>query len=258
MPSRSRPLRRARVGSRRIPCSPSSCSSSDSWVSRRCRSPSSPSSSWSSCSGASARPVIEIPTDLPAEIVPLSWLLGVWEGTGVVDYKIGDDDHVEPRVRPARQLQPRRAALPQLQLVHLAARRRATRRSSSETGYWRLERPAEVGDRGPGMLPGVGRQPVHDGASRSRPCATSRRRLRHRGARSSTRPASTSSTSARSRARASTWRPTPCSASQHAKEYTAATRLYGLVENHLLWAWDIAALGQELRTHASGRLARVD
>jgi hypothetical protein len=34
--------------------------------------------------------------------------------------------------------------------------------------------------------------------------------------------------------------------------------MYGLVENDLLWAWDIAALGQELRTHASGRLSRVD
>ena len=43
-----------------------------------------------------------------------------------------------------------------------------------------------------------------------------------------------------------------------AKDYAAATRLYGLVDGHLLWAWDIAALGQDLRTHASGRLARVD
>jgi hypothetical protein len=43
-----------------------------------------------------------------------------------------------------------------------------------------------------------------------------------------------------------------------AKEYAAATRLYGLVEEHLLWAWDIAALGQDLRTHASGRLARLE
>jgi hypothetical protein len=43
-----------------------------------------------------------------------------------------------------------------------------------------------------------------------------------------------------------------------AKEYAAATRMYGLVESHLLWAWDIAALGQDLRTHASGRLAKVD
>ena len=43
-----------------------------------------------------------------------------------------------------------------------------------------------------------------------------------------------------------------------AKEYSAATRLYGLVEGHLLWAWDIAALGQELRTHASARLAKAE
>ena len=43
-----------------------------------------------------------------------------------------------------------------------------------------------------------------------------------------------------------------------AKDYAAATRLYGLVDGHLLWAWDIAALGQDLRTHASARLAKVD
>ena len=40
-----------------------------------------------------------------------------------------------------------------------------------------------------------------------------------------------------------------------AKEYTAATRLYGLVDNHLLWAWDIAALGQE-PAHARLRSSR--
>jgi hypothetical protein len=43
-----------------------------------------------------------------------------------------------------------------------------------------------------------------------------------------------------------------------AKPYTAATRLYGLVDKRLLWAWDIAALGQGLRSHASGSLDRVD
>ncbi len=31
--------------------------------------------------------MIEIPTDLPADLVPLSWLVGVWEGTGVIDYE---------------------------------------------------------------------------------------------------------------------------------------------------------------------------
>jgi hypothetical protein len=43
-----------------------------------------------------------------------------------------------------------------------------------------------------------------------------------------------------------------------AKEYSAATRLYGLVDSKLLWAWDIAALGQDLRTHSSGSLSRVE
>ena len=43
-----------------------------------------------------------------------------------------------------------------------------------------------------------------------------------------------------------------------AKQYAAATRLYGLVDGHLLWAWDIAALGTELGSHASARLARAD
>ena len=43
-----------------------------------------------------------------------------------------------------------------------------------------------------------------------------------------------------------------------AKVYTAATRMYGLVDGHLLWAWDIAALGGELASHASARLARAE
>ena len=35
--------------------------------------------------------MIELPTDLPAELVPLSWLIGVWEGSGVVDYAVGEE-----------------------------------------------------------------------------------------------------------------------------------------------------------------------
>ena len=40
--------------------------------------------------------MIEIPTGLPAELVPLSWLIGVWEGTGVIDYAIGECDDARP------------------------------------------------------------------------------------------------------------------------------------------------------------------
>jgi len=42
-----------------------------------------------------------------------------------------------------------------------------------------------------------------------------------------------------------------------AKPYSAASRMYGLVDQHLLWAWDITALGESLKSHASARLAKV-
>ncbi len=42
-----------------------------------------------------------------------------------------------------------------------------------------------------------------------------------------------------------------------AKEVTAGHRLYGLVEGDLAYAYDMAAVGQPLQAHASARLKRV-
>jgi len=42
-----------------------------------------------------------------------------------------------------------------------------------------------------------------------------------------------------------------------AKEVTAGHRLYGIVEGALLYAYDLAAVGQELQSHLSARLERV-
>lgn len=45
--------------------------------------------------------------------------------------------------------------------------------------------------------------------------------------------------------------------SASAKEVTAETRLYGLVGTELMYAADLAAVGQPLSPHVSARLARV-
>jgi hypothetical protein len=42
-----------------------------------------------------------------------------------------------------------------------------------------------------------------------------------------------------------------------AKEVTAGHRLYGLVDGDLLYAYDMAAVGQPLGPHLSARLKKV-
>lgn len=200
--------------------------------------------------------MFELDAALPAEIVPLSWLLGVWEGSGVIAYTVGDD------VRESEFGQ--RVAFthdggPYLQYAcstWLPDEDGATRPLYSELGYWRLSRPLGAADVGPGMLPGLG-DAVYT-------TAESVETLRNPQGSfdievSILQPGGVSElylgTVAGPRIDLAT---DAVMRSATAKEYAAATRLYGLVDDHLLWAWDIAALGQDLRTHASGRMARVD
>ena len=44
---------------------------------------------------------------------------------------------------------------------------------------------------------------------------------------------------------------------ESAKEYTAGRRLYGLIGEDLGWAYDMAAVGQPLQSHMSAQLKRV-
>lgn len=200
--------------------------------------------------------VFELDADLPAEIVPLSWLLGVWEGTGVIAYRVGDDVREHEF---GQRLAFTHDGGPHVQYVcstWLADDEAAHRPLFSELGYWRLSRPLGTADPGPGMLPGIG-DPVFqtaDSVETLRNDAGSfdiEVSILHAGGVSElylgtvAGPRIDLGTDAVVR-------------SASAKDYSAATRLYGLVDDHLLWAWDIAALGQDLRTHASGRLARVD
>ncbi|PXA68508.1 FABP family protein [Cryobacterium arcticum] len=212
--------------------------------------------------------MIELPVGLPSELVPLSWLIGVWEGSGILDYTVDGEkvtrefghrisfSHdglphlnyssytwLEPEVTDAAATDDSApAAAPPIPLM-------------TETGYWRLSRPQQAGDPGPGLLPGVGAAPYQtaeavetlrnaDGGfdievSLVHPGGVLELYLGQvKGPRIDLATDAIVQTSG-------------------AKPYAAATRLYGLVDSHLLWAWDIAALGQDLRTHASGRLSRA-
>lgn len=198
--------------------------------------------------------MIELDPTIPAELVPLSWLIGLWEGTGVVDYKIGDESR---SLEFGQRMSFTHDGLPHLNYTSYTWLLDGENTPHvSETGYWRLSRHVLDGDPGPGLLPGIG----------ARPFTTARSVETLRNANdafeievSLVHPDGVSelyvgqvkgpridlATDAVVR-------------TATAKEYAAATRLYGLVDSHLLWAWDIAALGQDLRTHASGRLARVE
>ncbi len=219
--------------------------------------------------------VFDLDAGVPSELVPLSWLLGVWEGTGIVAYKVGADSREH---RFGHRVAFTHDGLPHLNYSSstwlLDGGDSADRGDSAdsaddssgadtgsrplftETGYWRLSRRLADGDIGPAMLPGVGDRPY----TTADEVETLRNdsggfdievSLVHPGGVSElylgvvTGPRIDLATDAVMR-------------TATAKEYAAATRIYGLVDGHLLWAWDIAALGQDLRTHASGRLAKVE
>lgn len=203
--------------------------------------------------------MFDLDTSLPAELGPLSWLIGVWEGTGVLNYEVGDETinhEFGQRVSFSQDGLPYLNYNSYTWLLDPSTGSGTEMPLVTESGYWKLSRPATPGDPGPGMLPGVGERPfttaeevetlrndaggfdievslIHPGGVHELYLG------RVKG------PRIDLATDAVMR-------------SATAKEYAAATRIYGLVEGHLLWAWDVAALGQDLRTHSSGRLARVD
>ena len=211
--------------------------------------------------------MIDLPTDLPADLVPLAWLLGQWQGTGVIDYTAegvryaGEFTHRVSFVVDGDALAySARAWLhsPDVSTDHPQTsdgEQLPGNALVSETGYWRLARPATEQDAGPGLLPGTGVQ-----TSRT---ADDVELLRTAEGGFEVEAAIVHSDGISELYLGQARGPRIDLASDavirtaSAKPYTAATRMYGLVEEHLLWAWDIAALGAPLAAHASARLARI-
>jgi hypothetical protein len=202
--------------------------------------------------------VIELPTDLPADLAPLSWLLGVWEGTGVIDYETPDHHYSGEFLHRVSFSHDGGSYLNYsadawvLDPDDPDARTRLV----SEIGYWRLSRSATDAEAGPGLLPPLSPLPTRtaDDVEALRNDAGGFEievTIVHSDGVSEVYlgqirgPRIDIATDAVVR-------------TAGAKVYAAATRMYGLVDQHLLWAWDIAALGRELGSHASARLAKVE
>jgi hypothetical protein len=200
--------------------------------------------------------VFELPTDLPADLVPLSWLVGVWEGTGVIDYEAEGRHYAGEFLHRVSFSHDGGPYLNYSASAWLLPDEGEREPLLAEMGYWRLSRPAVDSDPGPALLPPVGPAVVRSAddvellrnaqggfdleVSIVRADGVCELYLGEvRG------PRIDIATDAVVR-------------TAGAKAYAAASRMYGLVDRHLLWAWDIAALGTELSAHASARLAKAD
>lgn len=178
---------------------------------------------------------IEIGTDTPPALLPLAWLIGRWEGAGVVGYPTMEERQFGQEVEFRHDGRPFLHYRSQAWLLNDAGRQ--VRPLASETGFWRVPQPEEAPHEQP---PGERQQPSRDlEVLLAHPTGYVEIYLgRVDGARVDL--------STDLVARTST-----------AKEYTAATRMYGLVEGDLLWVMEMAAVGQPMTSHASARLKRV-
>ncbi len=167
----------------------------------------------------------EITPDTPPALVPISWLIGVWAGAGVVGYPSMDSDlRFGQEVEFSHDGRPFLSYRSRTWLLDDDGER--IRPLASETGYWRMPADPQSGTAEIELLlvHPTGFAEIYLGSI----TGASIRLHTDLVARTST-----------------------------AKEYSAATRMYGLVEGDLLWVMEMAAMGRPLGAHASARLKRV-
>ncbi len=162
---------------------------------------------------------MEIRADLCPELVPLAWLLGRWQGAGVGGYPTIDEFHFGQELVFTEEGKPYLGYESRTWL--LDDQGQIVRPLARETGYWR---PQPDGSVEVLLAHPTGFVEVYVGKAE--------------GARIELRTDVVART-------------------ESAKEYVAGHRLYGLVEGDLLWAYDMAAVGQQLQPHVSARLKRV-
>ena len=164
----------------------------------------------------------ELDPDLPPALAPLAWLIGRWEGAGVVGYptmesvQFGQELVVSTDGRPFLEWHSHTWLLDE--------QGRQVRPLATELGFWR---PVEGGEIELLLSHNTGIVEMYVGR------------------RDPAKPVIELATDGVLRSPA-------------AKEYSAGKRLYGLVESQLMWVMDMAAVGQDLQSHVSATLKRVE
>ena len=162
----------------------------------------------------------ELDVNMPIELAPLAWLVGRWEGAGVIGYpgmesaNFGQELVVSHDERPFLEWHSR--------MWKLDEQGNKVRPSGTELGFWRaggegeaellLVHPTGIVEMYYGTVEPGRIELQTDGVIRS----------------------------------------------PHAKEYSAAKRMYGLVKSNLMWVMDMAAMGQPMTSHLSAELKRVE
>ncbi len=165
----------------------------------------------------------DLDPDLPPALAPLAWLIGRWEGAGVVGYPTIDSVHFGQEIVCSHDGRPFLEWHSHTWL--LDGEGNPLRPLATELGIWR-----PVVDPGDGttvellLTHPTGIVEMYAGTAQP-----AKIEIRTDGVMRS--PA--------------------------AKEYNAATRLYGLVGSNLMWVMDMAAVGQPLQPHVSAELRRV-
>jgi len=165
-------------------------------------------------------------SDLPEELVPWSWLISQWAGVGLGQYPTIEDFRFGQEVSFVTDGRPFLAYASRSWLLDDDGEK--VRPLATETGYWR---PREEGTIEVTLAHPTGYTELWVGSGEVLGIDNA------------------AITSARA-----TLRTDVITASTHAKPYSAGERLYGLVNEELLWTFDMAAMDQPMTNHLSARL----
>ncbi len=197
---------------------------------------------------------IEIPTDLTPELVPLSWLIGEWEGSGRLGSGDEDSEHFFQKVSFSHNGQPYLQYRAESWLTDEEGT--ILRPLSVEIGFWALERKQLDADVGPGLTP-ADIVPALKSADEVEALRNPEGGFNISV--SITHPGGiTELYYGQIKGPQIQLATDMVMRGSHSKEYSAATRIFGLVDGNLLWRWDAGKEeGKGLEAHASAFLKRV-